>query len=171
MRKMEKDPDGLMGRVRDRIGALRKARGGQSVQNLADGLEPYGVRVSRSALANFESGWRDDITFREAVGLALLLDVEMVDLLTEVETPDEPVTVGTHTILTRELRLLLGSALSGQGADEGDALLVNRAHNGLERERAKRRLRGEDPGPPLTTYDATPAATEQARRIQRRRKT
>ena len=167
--KDQKADDLLIAHIRGRVRALRTERN-LSAQRLVDMLQPYGVTMSRSAYSNFEYGLRDDITFHEAIALALALDVELVDLITDPEPPDALIPVGERDLPTVALRLLLGSALSAQGADEGDALLVNRSAVGLERERTKRRLAGKDPGPPTTVTDHPPGTAEAVRRQRERRK-
>ncbi len=62
--------------VRRRVRQLRDDKG-WSGQQLVDAMHRYGVRTTRSTLGNFENGYREDITFGEAIAIALALQVPL----------------------------------------------------------------------------------------------
>ncbi len=69
-------------RVADAIFDARKARGFSSAQQLADETERVGLPVSRSVLANLDSGRKRKLSVAELVAISAALGVDPGDLLT-----------------------------------------------------------------------------------------
>lgn len=84
--------------VRRRLRRLREERR-WSAQQLADELHHYGVRTTRSTLANYENGLRADISFSEAVAACLALGQPLSALL----WTDGPVRFGDSSFEPTEL--------------------------------------------------------------------
>ena len=99
MRKAQKDkPMELREVVRARLRQLRAERG-LSAQALVHAMGHYGVATTRSAWANYENNLREDISFTEAVAVALVLEVPLAELVAE-STDDRPVQVGESLMST-----------------------------------------------------------------------
>jgi hypothetical protein len=80
-----------------------------SAQGMVDRMREYGTTTTRSTLSNFENGLRDDVSLREAIAMALVLEVDLVDLV--VGLPGfGSVRLGERNISFHELR----SALAGE---------------------------------------------------------
>lgn len=70
--------------IRRRVRELRRRKGWTGEQ-LAEEMRRVGVPWSPSLVANFESGRRPEVTVRELLALAYVLDVAVVHLLVPVE--------------------------------------------------------------------------------------
>ncbi|MFV0286245.1 MAG: helix-turn-helix domain-containing protein [Demequina sp.] len=77
-------------RIGTHLGRLRDARG-LSAQQVADRTRGLGVEITRSSIANLESGRKTSLSVVELAVLAAALDVAPVRLLFDVE--DDPVEV------------------------------------------------------------------------------
>ena len=76
MKDQDRDTPDLADVLRRRVRQLRADRG-LSAQALVDAMHRYGAQTTRSSLANFENGQRADISFAEAVAMALVLEVPL----------------------------------------------------------------------------------------------
>jgi hypothetical protein len=95
--------------VRGRLAGLRSARE-LSVRQVVEAMHEYGATTSRSALSNFAAGAREDLTLTEAVALALVLEVELADLITDpAQDGWRYIAVGDRQFADNELRAALGA--------------------------------------------------------------
>jgi transcriptional regulator with XRE-family HTH domain len=116
--------------VRGRLADLRTARE-LSVRQLVEAMHTYGATTSRSALSNFATGLRDDISLTEAVALALVLDVELADLITDpAQDGRRWIAVGERQFTDNELRAALG-ATDNAGLTADQVRTMRRALVGL----------------------------------------
>lgn len=120
-------------------------------------VSDLGLEISRSTLANLESGRRDIITVPELLVLAVALDVAPVELVVPLGTEDvTEIVPGQLVSSTAAMEWIAGeTALSRVGSAimvRGDPRLsttagLYRAHAAAIRARDRLRERGEDPSP------------------------
>jgi transcriptional regulator with XRE-family HTH domain len=138
--------------VRERVRHFRQQRE-WSARQLSNEVARFGVEMGRSTIANYESGRRDDLTFSEAIALALAFDVRLDELV--VKPHDDAVIqlgqVGiTASQLSERLRQFASAAnemrelgaridyFSGQlraAMQAGEQALADFAQHGIELER------------------------------------
>jgi len=100
--------------VARRVKEVRQSRG-WSAQALATACADHGMpQLTRSTIANIESGRRSSITVDEVMVLAYVLDIAPVHLLTPADD-DEDVTVGVERFRADQVRRFIrgSEALSG----------------------------------------------------------
>lgn len=104
----------IAGRVRE----LRRRRG-WTAADLGARLTEHGVPWNRSIVANFESGRRPDVSVRELLALAVVLDIAPVNLLVPLGsepyqvTPDRTESADTVRAWVRGEQPLPGSTPEG----------------------------------------------------------
>jgi transcriptional regulator with XRE-family HTH domain len=116
--RQKKDVPDIREVIRRRVRELRDERG-WSGQQLVDTMHRYGAATTRSTLSNYENGARAEITFSEAIAMALALDMPLSYLVGDSEAamageaePAGPIRVGEKILETRDLVRLLGGRQS-----------------------------------------------------------
>jgi transcriptional regulator with XRE-family HTH domain len=112
--RQKKDAPDIREVIRQRVRQLRDKRG-WSGQQLVDTMHRYGAATTRSTLSNYENGARADMTFSEAIALALAFGVplsylvgESEDVMLAGDQPAGPIRVGEEVFDSRSLVYRLG---------------------------------------------------------------
>jgi transcriptional regulator with XRE-family HTH domain len=135
---MEQDPVNPTRLVGVQVAKVRKSRG-MTQEGLAEAMQAVGIDWQRVVVAKLEKGLRPFVKLDELLGLCVVLEISLVDLLVPADMTDQAYRVAPLATATAEHTRewirgeeILWYSLESKDKDPGDIFAEPRSRTGIE---------------------------------------